>query len=55
MPVAVQILLGGSWDLVATYKLTYKWDFNPTCKWGNPLSPYIGIISRVISLVISSY
>ena len=46
-----EYLLGGPWDLVTTY----SWDYNPTYNWGNPLSPFRGIIRRVISLLVSSY
>ena len=41
-------LLGGSWDVGTTY----NWDYNHTYDWGNPISPVMWMISRVISPVI---
>ena len=48
-----QALLGGPWDLVTTY----NWDYIITLLLigVTPLSPFRGIISRIISPAISSY
>ena len=43
-----QHLLEGSWDLVTIY----NWGYRPTHNW---IRPFRGLISRVISPVISSY
>ena len=43
--------LGGPWDLVTTY----SWDDNLTYNWVTPISPFRGIMSRVISPVITNY
>ena len=45
------IILGSPWDSVTTYSS----DYNPTYNWVTPLSPFRGIISRVVSPVISTY
>ena len=44
-------VLEGSWDLVTIY----NWGYNPTYNWVTPIRPFRGVISRVISPVISSY
>ena len=45
-------LLGGSWDLVTIY----NWGYNPFFLIGvTPIRSFRGVISRVISPVISSY
>ena len=44
-------ILGGAWDLV----ITFNWDYNRTYNWGSPISPFRGVVSRVISPVISGY
>ena len=35
IPVVLQRLLGGPWDLVTAY----HWAYNPTSNWGNPRKP----------------
>ena len=44
-------LLGGPLDVVTTYER----DYNPIYNRGNPISPFRGIRSSVISPVIRNY
>ena len=48
---ACRALLGGSWDIVTIS----NWGYNPAYNWDNPIRPFRGVISRVISPVLSSY
>ena len=47
------LVLGASWDLVATYNWGYSWGYNPTYSPPNGLIGVTPIISRVITPVIS--
>ena len=49
---APSALLGGRWDFFLT---TYDRDYDPTLVGVTTISPFRGIISRVISPVRSSY